>query len=39
MVMKTILVPTDFSPVSNNATQYAVSMALSLKADVLLLHM
>jgi nucleotide-binding universal stress UspA family protein len=39
MVMKTILVPTDFSPVSNNATQYAVSMALSLKADILLLHM
>lgn len=37
--MKTILVPTDFSPVSNNATQYAVSMALSLKADILLLHM
>lgn len=36
--MKTIIVPTDFSPVSTNAMNYAVDMALSIEASVLLLH-
>ncbi|MFT3826276.1 MAG: universal stress protein [Chitinophagaceae bacterium] len=37
--MKTILVPTDFSPVSLNAVNYAVEMARSIGADILLVHM
>jgi len=36
--MKTILVATDFSPSAKNATNYAADMALTIKADILLLH-
>ncbi len=37
--MKTIIVPTDFSPAATNATNYAVNMALQVNATLLLLHM
>lgn len=36
--MKTIIIPTDFSPVATNAMNYAVDMALAVNARVLLLH-
>jgi len=36
--MKTILIPTDFSPVAANAVNYGVDMALAINASVLLLH-
>ena len=36
--MKTILVATDFSKAATNAANYAVDMAVSIKAEVLLLH-
>lgn len=36
--MKTLLVPTDFSPAAVNATNYAADMALALGADLYLLH-
>jgi nucleotide-binding universal stress UspA family protein len=36
--MKTIILPTDFSPVSTNAVNYGVDMALAINASVLLLH-
>lgn len=36
--MKTILVTTDFSPAAYNAVNYAADMALSINADLLLLH-
>jgi nucleotide-binding universal stress UspA family protein len=36
--MKTILVPTDFSPVAVNAATYAAALAKQLHARVLLLH-
>ena len=36
--MKTIIVPTDFSPVAVNAMNFAADMALSINASVLLLH-
>ena len=36
--MKTIIVPTDFSPVAANALNYAVNMALSINASILLFH-
>jgi len=36
--MKTILVPTDFSDVSKNAVDYAVELAKSVKAKLVLLH-
>lgn len=36
--MKTLIVPTDFSPVSINAMNYAADMALSIDASLLLLH-
>lgn len=36
--MKTIIVPTDFSPVSTNAMNYAVDMALYMKASIMLLN-
>lgn len=36
--MKTIILPTDFSPVATNAMNYAVDMAMELKASLLLLH-
>lgn len=36
--MNTIIVPTDFSPVAVNATNYAVNMAMEIQAEILLLH-
>ncbi|MFT3748887.1 MAG: universal stress protein [Agriterribacter sp.] len=36
--MKTIIIPTDFSPTALNATNYGIDMALALNAAVLLLH-
>ena len=36
--MKSIIVPTDFSPVSINAVNYAVDMAKAIQASVILLH-
>src|SRR5688572_13627159 len=36
--MKTIIVPTDFSPAALNATNYAADMALAIKANILLFH-
>ena len=36
--MKTIIVPTDFSPVSINAVNFAVHMALAIEAKILLFH-
>lgn len=36
--MKTILVPTDFSPAANNAARYALALAGSLEAEVILYH-
>ncbi|HPG10931.1 MAG TPA: universal stress protein [Chitinophagaceae bacterium] len=36
--MKTIIVPTDFSPVATNALHYAIDMAKSIKASLMLLH-
>ena len=37
-VMKTIIAPTDFSPVSLNAVQYAADMATAAETDLLILH-
>ena len=36
--MKTILVPTDFSPAAGNAAVYAIDFAKKINADVLLYH-
>ena len=36
--MKTIIVPTDYSPASTNAVNYAADMALAIRADLLLVH-
>lgn len=36
--MKKIILATDFSPAALNAAEYATDMALSIKADILLLH-
>lgn len=36
--MKTIIVPTDFSPVAINAMNYAVNLALAIDASIHLLH-
>lgn len=36
--MKTIIIPTDFSPAANNAVNYGVDMALAINASILLLH-
>jgi nucleotide-binding universal stress UspA family protein len=36
--MKTIIIPTDFSPVATNAMHYAVDMAQAVNASILLLH-
>ncbi|MBS1758629.1 MAG: universal stress protein [Bacteroidetes bacterium] len=36
--MKTIIVPTDFSPIAVNAMNYAIDMAKSINASLLLLH-
>jgi nucleotide-binding universal stress UspA family protein len=36
--MKTIIVPTDFSPAALNAINYAADMAIAIKASILLFH-
>src|SRR5882672_5210201 len=36
--MKTIIIPTDFSPAASNAVKYGVDMAVAVNASVLLLH-
>lgn len=36
--MKTIIVPTDFSPIANNAMNYALDMAIAIKANVKLFY-
>jgi len=36
--MKTLIVPTDFSPVATNAMNFAADMALNINASLLLLH-
>lgn len=36
--MKTIIIPTDFSPTAMNATNYAADMALAIKANILLFN-
>ena len=36
--MKIIIVPTDFSPVSENAVRYAVNMAKEIGTSVTLVH-
>lgn len=36
--MKTIILPTDFSPAATNAVNYGVDMALAINASVMLLH-
>ena len=36
--MKTIIVPTDFSPVALNATNYAAAMAIAVNAEILLVN-
>ena len=36
--MKTIIIPTDFSPAANNAVNYGTDMAMAIDASVLLLH-
>lgn len=37
-MMKTIIIPTDFSPIAVNATNYAIELAVAIKASVLLFH-
>lgn len=36
--MKTIIIPTDFSPIATNSMHYGIDMATSIHASVLLLH-
>src|SRR5690349_442537 len=36
--MRTIIAPTDFSPISLNAVNYAADMAVATNAELLLLH-
>lgn len=36
--MKTIIVPTDFSPIATNATNFAADMAININASLTLLH-
>jgi nucleotide-binding universal stress UspA family protein len=36
--MKTIMVPTDFSPIATNAANFAADMAVNINADLMLLH-
>jgi len=36
--MKTIIIPTDFSPAADNAVNYGVDMALAIEGSVLLFH-
>jgi len=36
--MKTIIIPTDFSPTATNAMHYGIDMAKAIKASIILLH-
>ena len=36
--MKTIIIPTDFSPIAANALHYGINMAQAIDASILLLH-
>ena len=36
--MKTIIVPTDFSPIATNAMNFAADMAANIDASVMLFH-
>ena len=36
--MKTIIVPTDFSPIATNAMNFAADMAVNINASLMLLH-
>ena len=36
--MKTIIVPTDFSPIATNAMNFAAEMAVNINASLMLLH-
>jgi nucleotide-binding universal stress UspA family protein len=36
--MKTIIVPTDFSPIATNAMNFAADMATNINASLMLLH-
>ena len=36
--MKTIIVPTDFSPIATNAMNFAADMAANINASLMLLH-
>ncbi|HVT85720.1 MAG TPA: universal stress protein [Chitinophagaceae bacterium] len=36
--MKTIIIPTDFSPIATNAMNYGVDMAQAINANIILLH-
>ena len=36
--MKTIIIPTDFSPIATNAMNYGVDMAKAINANIILLH-
>src|SRR5215468_3318313 len=36
--MKTIIVPTDFSTISNNAVDYAIGLATQTRSSLLLFH-
>jgi len=38
IIMKTIIVPTDFSPVATNAMNFAADMAVNINASLMLLH-
>jgi nucleotide-binding universal stress UspA family protein len=38
IIMKTIIVPTDFSPIAINAMNFAADMAVNINASLLLLH-
>ena len=38
MIMKTIIVPTDFSPIATNALHYGIDMARAVNASLLLFH-
>lgn len=36
--MKTLIIPTDFSPIATNALNYGINMAMTIHANILLLH-
>ena len=38
IIMKTIIVPTDFSPIATNAMNFAADMALNINASLMFLH-